>query len=126
MSGELDALDRALERVGEDGVIRRYTGTGSNRPYFDARVRCLLVDAERATRLVNGLTQNQSVAVVSPAGLDAAQWPATVDPPKGDVRVPLKDDKLIVQQRVRNIEAAHPRYVDGELVRLTLVVEGRL
>lgn len=126
MSPELDALDRALERAGEDAMLRRYTGTGSNRAFFDVPVRCLPVDFERAKALVNGLAQTESVVIVSPSGIVEGQWPATVDPPKGDVRVPLKDDKIIIQQRPRNINAAHPRYVGGELVRLTLVVEGRL
>jgi hypothetical protein len=41
------------------------------------------------------------------------------------VRVPRKGDKIIIEGRERNIEAAAPFYINGELVRLELQCRGQ-
>lgn len=115
-------LDRALQRAGEDVVLRRVVGA-TNQALIDAPVRAL-VRGFKPAELVGGIIQGDSLAIISPTGIEAAQWPGGHAPQAADARVPVRNDKLIVQGRTRNIEAAAPIYVDGTLVRIELQLRG--
>ncbi|WP_371346471.1 hypothetical protein [Ancylobacter sp. IITR112] len=118
----LVALDRQLRLHGQNATLRRYVGTGPSRTASDVTVRVRL-DAYLPEELVGGIIQGDSRAILSPTQIIAASWGGT--PVDGtDGRVPVKTDNLIVAGRARNILAATPFYMDGQLVRIELQVRG--
>ncbi len=123
MTPELAALDRALARAGETVILRRTTGTT---PQVSFDVECkAMVRGYRPEELVGGITQTDSLVILSPTSIERAQWPGAQSPSAfGDVRVPKKGDKVVIQGRTRNVEAVGPIYVRGELVRIELRVLG--
>jgi hypothetical protein len=127
MAGEVSALDRALARAGEDIIIRRVVGTLPNTVNIDVNVRAL-VRSYSPEELVGGITQTDSLVIISPSEIDRAQWPggqaATMAPFNPDTRLPKKGDKAIIQGRLRNIEVVDPFLVQGELVRIEMRVLG--
>lgn len=106
---------RMLDQVGEPITLRRYTGTGASRPYFDAPVQARVTEFE-AHELVGGIQQGDRKLIVLAQDLFDAQWPA---PPK-------KDDKAVVRGKVLNIEAVDDstRRVATVLVAYEIVVRG--
>lgn len=115
----IDALDRALARCGEDIVLRR---TGVDLP-VRAHVRTF-----RQEELTGGVMLGDLKVILSPTGLDDADWlaaiPAGTPPFDPDRRVPRRNEKAIVQGRLRNVENPMPIMMGGELVRIELVVRG--
>lgn len=109
------AYRRALAIAGEPVAIRRYTGTGQNRPYFDAEVRARVTDFE-PHELVGGIVQGDRKLVALAEDLERAQFP-----------LPLKKgDKAIVRGRELSIEAPddNTRRVQGVLVAIEMQVRG--
>lgn len=122
MPAEIDALDRALARAGEDVILRRVVGA-QNPINVDVPVRAL-VRSPTAQELVAGFTQTDSVVVMSPTEVRRKQWPGGV--PNGTVHpeLPRKGDKLKVHGVFRNIERVSPIFVADDLVRIELKVLG--
>lgn len=119
-------LDRKLRSRGQDVILRRITGT-TNQANVDCTCRAL-VRGYRADELAGGIIQGDSLVILSATDIIAAQWPggqAVTSPPGvNDPRVPRKGDKVIVEGRIRNVEAADPIYVAGDLHRINLQVRG--
>lgn len=124
MSREIAALDHALERAGEDVILRRVVGQAPNSANIDVTIRAA-VRSYNPEELVGGISQTDSKVIISPTGIAAAQWPggtptgATIDP-----SLPRRLDKVVIAGRIRNIEVVDPIYVQNELVRIEMRVLG--
>lgn len=107
MNVHVARLDRALARSGELVVLRRRSGGSA--------VTCrAVVTGFEPEELVGGIAQTASKVIISPTEIAAAGWP---DPPD-------RGDSIIIDGRHRHIEAAHPRRIGDELVRIELQVFG--
>lgn len=106
---------RMMDKAGETITIRRYTGSGPNRPFFDAPVRARVVDYE-PHELVGTIQQGDRKLIVLAEDLATAQVPL-------DLR---KGDKAVVRGRELNIEAAddNTRRVQGVLIAYELQARG--
>ncbi len=106
---------RMIESSGEGVTIRRYTGTGLNRPRFDARVKARVMGL-RPDELTGSIIQGDQRLVVMADDLIAAQWP-----------VPLvKGDKAVVRGKELDIEYVDDstRRIQGVLIAYELRVRG--
>jgi hypothetical protein len=104
-----------LDEVGESVLIRRYTGTGANRPKFDAEVRARVMEFKPA-ELVGTIQQGDRKLIVLADDLATAQMP-----------LPLrKGDKAVVSGKELNIEGVddNTRRIAGVLVAIELQVRG--
>lgn len=127
MTAYVAALDEALREAGEDIILRRVVGTGASAVNVDVTVRAS-VRAFAPDELVGTISQSDSMVIISPTQIVAAQWPGG-QPVSGaihqaDPRVPKIGDKAIIQGRIRNIAFVKPIVVAGELVRIELTVAG--
>jgi hypothetical protein len=123
MTPEIAALDRAIARAGETVTLRRITGT-SPQTFFDV-VLSAVCRGYKPVELIGAIVQGDSLVILSPTDIDRVQWPGGQTPATiGDVRVPKVNDKVIQQGKPRNVQAANPVYVRGELVRIELQVRG--
>lgn len=123
---EVSQLDRSLAVDGEDFVLRRVIGT-TNLANIDVVCRgCIrgYLPHELTTSIIQGDTK----IIMSPTQIIAAQWPGGLPVISSnaalDHRVPRKNDKVVVQGKPRNIEAASPIYLANELVRIELQTRG--
>lgn len=130
MSSLVASLDSALAAVGEDVIVRRVVGSGAAAQNID--VRCRASARALSSESLNGsVTQTVWDVTLSPTQIIAAQWPgglpATINP-MSDPRVPrATQDKLIFIDRDHRecaISSAKPIYVNGDLVRISLLVTG--
>jgi hypothetical protein len=119
----ISALDRGLAARGEDVVLRRIGGSGATATSVDVTCRAV-VRGYRPEELVGGIAQGDSQVILSPSEIRSSGWPDPDGSPSGSASLPRKGDKLIVQGRMRTIEAAAPIQVAGELVRIDLQVRG--
>lgn len=106
---------RTLAAVGEPVVIRRYTGTGVNRPYFDATVLARLRDYE-PHEIVGTIKQGDRNLILLAQDLVDAQF-----------TLPVRNgDKVVVRGSELNIEAADDssRRVGIELIAIELQARG--
>lgn len=106
---------RMLSHVGETVTIRRYTGTGQNRPHFDATVKARVVDY-KPHELVGAIQQGDRKLIVLADDLITAQFPQPL----------VKGDKAVVRGKELNIEAPddNTRRVQGVLIAYELRVRG--
>jgi len=106
---------RMLADVGEPVAIRRYTGAGANRPYFDAAVLARVTGYE-PKEIVGTIVQGDRKLIVLAQDLIDAQFALPV----------RKGDKAVVRGVELNIEAADDstRRVGTELIALELQVRG--
>jgi hypothetical protein len=106
---------RMLGQVGEQITFRRYTGTGPDRPYFNAEVTARVVDYA-PDALVGGIQQGDRKLIVLAQDLFDAQWPA---PPK-------RGDSAIVRGKEMHVEAVddNTRRIKGELIAYEVRVRG--
>ena len=119
----INALDRGLAARGEDVVLRRISGSGPSATSVDVTCRAV-VRGYRPEELVGGIAQGDSQVILSPSEIRLSGWPDPDGSPSGSASLPRKGDKLIVQGRMRTIEAVAPIQVAGELVRIDLQVRG--
>lgn len=118
------ALDATLDVGGSDLTLRRIVGTLPNVAYIDAKVRGS-VRSSGTRELASGIAQAVSQIVLSPSGIAAAQWPGGSDPNAPvDPALPHRGDRVIIEGRIRDVEAVNPIYIDGTLVRIDLEVLG--
>lgn len=126
MNQELAALDRALARKGEIIILRRNFGTTPSTT-VDVELRAF-VRGYAPQELVGGISQTDSLIVTSPTEITRAQWPGGQTPTSGlfvsDPRLPKKNDRVIVQGRLRNVETVGPIFIGDELVRIEMRVLG--
>jgi hypothetical protein len=106
---------RMMTLVGETVSIRRYTGTGANRPRFDAEVTARVTEYE-PSELVGTIVQGDRKVIVLAEDLFTAQFPI---PPK-------KGDKVVVRGKELNIEAPddNTRRIQGEIIAYEIQVRG--
>lgn len=120
----ITALDQAVADVGQMIKLRRFTGT--QKIPFD--VDCLaVVRGYSPDELVGGITQQDSMVIVSPTEITEKGWPgpnSSATPTNEDRRVPRKGDAAVINGRQRNIEAAVGIYVADTLVRIEMRVLG--
>ncbi len=104
-------LDKALAETGQNVTLRRYTApSGSPRPKTDLGVRAF-VRPLKDEELVGRFDHTYSKVIFSPTD-SAALLPMK------------KDDKVVIDDRERNVEfPKHIRYQDV-LVRIELLVAG--
>lgn len=125
---EIADLDMSLAADGEWIELRRLYGT----QLIPVSVTCrAFVRPVSAEELNSGITQDSSNVIMSPSEIIASGWPGPWTPsaaepvnPGIDRRVPKKNDKAVIKNKVRNVEVAKPIYVDNELVRIELRVLG--
>lgn len=121
MNWARDQLDRSLARVGQDVTLQRLIGVT-----VAAQVICrAVVRGYDPSELIGGITQQDLKVILSPTQIIVSGWQsfsATV--PTQDQRVPVKDNKVIINGKTRNVEAAGGIYVAGELVRIEMRVRG--
>lgn len=127
MSRDVDALDRALAAKGQDIVLRRVVGV-TNQVNVDVRCRAF-VRNYAPHELTSLIIQGDSEVTISLTEIGRAQWPGgqpVASPPVAtDPRVPIANVcKAIIGGKLRNVQAAAPIYVNGELVRIRLQVRG--
>lgn len=118
-------LDRFLETDGKDCILRRVYGTAGNIIVSDVTVRAK-VSAYSETELVGGIVQTDSRVIMSPSQITAAQWPGgeLTSSSVPDPTLPRRNDKLIVDGRVRNVEFVNPADIGGTLVRIEMRIAG--
>lgn len=106
---------RMMGLVGETVLIRRYTGTGANRPRFDAEVTARVTEYE-PKELTGTIQQGDRKLIVLAEDLMQAQFPTPIK----------KGDKAVVRGKELNIEAPddNTRRIDGELIAYELQVRG--
>lgn len=120
----LAKLDAALGKAGQDIRLQRLTGTQS----IPFEVTCrAVVRGYAPEELINGITQQDSFVILSPTQIEAKGWPGpqiSIDPSSVDRRIPRKGDRVFINGKPRNVEAATGLYVDDTLVRIEMRVLG--
>jgi hypothetical protein len=124
----ITALDDALAQNGQDVVLRRVVGSAN----IDVKCRAS-VRAFRPEELIGGITQSDSLVIMSPTQILAGQWPGgqvvSRSPllPSTSVSpawLPKNTDRVIVDGRSRAITFVKPISVGSGIVRLELTVAG--
>ncbi len=115
-------LDAALKRAGTSITLRRATT-----PTATDLVRPASVRSYTPEEVTGGVKAGDEKLVLSPTGLDDAAWVAAFAATGGqsqatpfDVspKLPKAGDKVIVNNRLRSIEAVMPVRVAGTVVRI--------
>lgn len=106
---------RAIDAVGETVTIRRYTGAGANRPYFDVSVRARVVGCT-PQEIVGAIQEGDRKVILLAEDMIAAQAPL-------DLR---KGDKIVVRGREMDIHVADDstRRVAGKIVAYEIMARG--
>ena len=104
-----------LSEIGEDVYIRRYTGTGTSRPFFEAKARAR-VTAYEATELVGTVVQGDRKVIVLSEDLEEAQFPLPI----------LVSDKCVVEGKELAILAPDrfTRRLAGEVIAYEIQCRG--
>lgn len=129
MSDVIAALDNALAQAGEDIILRRVIGTGSNVTNIDVKCRAR-VDAMKTEQLVAGINATDLNVILSPTQINNARWPGghvPLQPPFDvDQRIPRVGgaDKMIVRKVLRAVTFVDAKLINGELVRIDARVSG--
>lgn len=114
-------LDRQLARHGQDVVLQRQIGL--NQAWIPVGVRAQVIGFQPHELIVgSGIQQGDSKVIISPTQIDDAQWPGGTVNPIGDIRIPVKADRMVIGGRTRAVQAAAARYIAGELVRIEVQV----
>lgn len=106
---------RYMDEVGEEVIIRRYFGTGSNRNKFEVKVRARVVGFG-PEELVGTIQQGDRKVIVLVEDLENFQFPLPL----------VKNDKCQVRGKELNIETPdeNTRRIQGELVAYELQIRG--
>jgi len=121
---EVADLDAELAESGEWIELHRLLGTQLIPIKLKLRAFVRPVGVEELTA---GVKQDTSNVIISPTEIIKKGWPgpnSSATPTTTDRRVPRLGDKAVIAGKTRNIDAAMPIYMDGELVRITLRVLG--
>lgn len=123
----LGIVDRMLTVHGQSVILRRITGTGNNQVSFDAQVRAW-VTGYLPQELSGSIIQGDSKVILSPTDIKAAGWPGPNSLAiSGDIHVPRKGDKVVVQNRERTVMAdGTPWYITADgLFMIVLQTRGQ-
>lgn len=113
---EITKMNRQLAKKGRDIVLRRYSGLGGARVPIDVAVRAW-VDDYKLAELVEGISQGDSRVILSPTPILATAWPGPQDWPQ-------VGDRVVIEDRERNVQAAVIRRLGSTVVRINLQVRG--
>ena len=120
----ISSLDRALSRNGELAILQR--PIGNNQAWLSVEVNAQVLGYQPHELVAgSGIVQGDSKVIISPTQINAAQWPGgyVADAQhQGDQRIPIKFDRMMIAGRPRAVQAATPRYLAGELVRIEVQV----
>lgn len=111
-----------LDNTGEDIIVRRYTGTGTNRPKIDVPVRARVTGF--APRELTGTIQQGDRFIVLLA--EDVTVPTTDSPPQ-TLTLPLSaSDKVVVRGKELQVLAADDstRRVQGVLIAIEIQARG--
>lgn len=113
------ALDADLAEVGQTITLRRIV-SGQNQ---DVDV-CASVRPFKPEALVGGLTQTDSLVILSPTGIIDG-WTDAANPQYPDQPwLPQGNDKALIDGRLRNITFVKPISQGDQIVRIELTVAG--
>jgi hypothetical protein len=105
----------AIDRLGQVAQLRRLTGTGSNQTWHEVSLR-VFARQFRAQEIVAGssLQQGDRQVIAHASEIDAAQWPAP----------PRRDDKLLLEGRLLNVQSVETVRVGERVERYNMVCRG--
>lgn len=109
-------LNGMLATMGESIVLRRPGG-------MDVTCQAVVrgyAPSEMVTG--SGITQQSQKIIIGPSEIIAAGWPGGSGP--GDIRVPANGDRVLSSRGALRVESAVGFYVEGELVRIEMIVKG--
>lgn len=116
-------LDSQLAEHGEEITLQRLI-LGPNNTQIPFSVVCrAFVRGYEPDQMIGGITQQHRRVILSPTQIIAKGWTGG-RPATEDTRVPKEGNKVLIEGKVHNVEAAGPKYVGGELVRIELSVKG--
>ena len=98
-------LDRNVEQHGQTVILRR----GAT----DLSILAFVRDF-RPDEIVGGIAQGDSNVVVSPTQIAGSPFAESI----------LRNDKVVIRGRVRNVQSADPILIADQLVRINLQVRG--
>ena len=106
---------QALNRLGQVAQLRRLNGAGGTLTWHEVSVRAFMRQF-RPDEIVpgSGILQGDRMIIIGTAEIDAAQWPAP----------PRRDDKLLIDGRLLNVQAVEIRHIGGVVERYDMVVRG--
>ena len=123
----ISMLDRQLAAHGERVRLQRLTlGPAGIQVPFSVRCRAFVRGFE-PEELVGGIKQTDSKVILSPTEIMRKAWPGPAigqQPPGQDRRIPVKDDRVFIKGKPRNVDAATGIYLNGVLVRIEMRVIG--
>lgn len=126
MADFIERLDASLAARGEDIVLRRLISGVSKSVTVRAHVRNFHLSA---SDVVTGISKVPFVVIMSMTQIRAAGWPQGAPAPAAppfdiDPAIPVIGDTVIIKGRVRTVKSVDPRAVNGEVVRIQMLVEG--
>lgn len=126
MSEHIDNLDASLAKRGEDIVLRRVVAGVNRDVTVRAHVRSYRLNAEE---LAKGIYQIPFIVNISLTQIRAAGWPegapAPASPPFNvDPAIPVIGDLSIIKGVPRTVKTVDPIAVNGEVVRVKMMVLG--
>jgi hypothetical protein len=109
--GIIADLDEALSQFGETVTLTRFTdGPNGTRIPFSVDCQAFVrANAPQELDPISGDAPNTKV-IMSPTQIARAQWPGP----------PQKDDRMLIQGHMANVEIVSPIFIGGQLVRLDL------
>jgi len=119
MGYELDALDRALARVGTPVVVRRVVAGVPTDANCRASVRSFGLKDD-PLRPSSEQAQDEILVILSPTDLKAGGWPGAAGGPS----FPQRGDFVVVRGLSRVVKVVDPIYVGSELVRIEIRAVG--
>lgn len=129
MSEFIADLDADLAEDGEDFILRRVVGTGTNVVNIDVKCRGR-IDGVSVAEIAAGIKSTDLNVIFSPTQINNAQWPGgtiPLQPPFNvDQRVPRENgaDKVIIRGALRQVAFVKPFWPGGELSRIEMRVSG--
>lgn len=129
MSDLINALDSALAQIGEDFILRRVVGSGTN--VFNVDVKCRgRIEGVSVAEIAAGIKATDLNVIFSPTQINDARWPGgmlPIPPPFNvDARVPRENgaDKAIIRGKLCQIAFVKAFWPGGELSRIEMRVAG--
>jgi len=101
----ISMLDRDVTKHGQTVILRR----GAT----DLSILAFVRDF-RPDEIVGGIAQGDSNVVVSPTQITGSPFAESI----------LRNDKVVIRGRVRNVQSADPILIADQLVRINLQVRG--
>lgn len=115
-------LNQALVEDGQPIRLQRLVNVGGSQ--MPTEVTCqAFVRGYQPQELVGGITQQDVKVIFSPTEIIAASWQSG-RPANEDTRVPMKGNRVFINGRARNVEAAAGLYMAGDLVRIEMQCRG--